>query len=118
MATKFTGVHVTAAMSLHGYHDWRASLVALPVGTIIQWVEPYSGVSLSTSVKAGQAYKIKAVNQYSRVRPIVGDCDKVYDMVLVSKSGREYKKKMGWSVEHIARGLHEGKLMQVIPEIE
>lgn len=108
-------VHVTAKDSLHGYHAWRDSLEALPVGTVIQWVEAYNGISLSSSVKAAQSYKILAVRP-----PMIGNstkvADQVYDMVLVSRNGREYKRKMGWSVESIARGLYEGKLMQIIKE--
>lgn len=108
-------IHVTAATSLHGYKAWRESLEALPDGTIITWVEAYQGCSLDTSVKANQAYKI------IRCRPPMLNnskltCDMVYDMVLVSRTGCEYKKKMGWSVEHIARGLHLGTLMLMITD--
>lgn len=103
-------VHVTAATSLHGYKAWRESLTALPEGTIITWVDAYQGCSLGTSVKAGQSYKIKRCRA-----PMLSNsqltCDMIYDMVLVSANGREYKKMMGWSVEQIARGLHLGSLM-------
>ncbi len=109
-------IHTDASVSLLGYKAWRASLEALPIGTVIQWVDHYVGTSLASSVRAGQTFKILRVRS-----SIIGNsqlvADLVYDMVLVSKTGREYKKKMGWSVEGIARGLHEGKLMmQIKPE--
>ena len=103
-------IHTDAKVSLHGYKEWRRSLVPLEVGTVIQWVNEYQGVSLSSSIKAGQMFKITNVRENILRKP---ECaaDNVYDMVLVSKSGREYKKKMAWSVESVARGLHEGDLM-------
>jgi hypothetical protein len=108
-------VHVTAATSLHGYKAWRASLTPFPDGTVITWVEPYLGTSLACSVRAGNSFKIVGCRP-SFIGNSTATADLVYDMVLVSKTGREYKKKMGWSVEHIARGLHEGTLMLLIKE--
>lgn len=103
-------IHTDAKVSLHGYKEWRRSLVPLEVGTVIQWVEAYTGLSLASNVKAGQTFKITNLRESLIGKPEC-DADKVYDMVLVSKSGRPYKKKMAWSVESVARGLHDGKLM-------
>jgi hypothetical protein len=103
-------IHTDASQSLLGYKAWRESLVPLPVGTVIQWVEPYTSVPVCDQIKAGQAFIIK------RVRPSIAysgklDADLVYDMTLVSRTGREYKRHTAWSVEGIARGLHLGTLM-------
>lgn len=101
-------VHTDAKLSLHGYKQWRSTLKALPVGTVVGWVKGYTGLTLDTTIKAGQHYKV------SRVRgPIAGceasEADMVYEMVLVSKSGKEFKHKVQWRVESIAAKLHHGE---------
>lgn len=106
-------IHTDASQSLLGYQAWRKSLEPFAIGTIIQWVEPYTSVPVRDQIKAGQAFIIK------RVRPSLASsstlaADLVYDMILVSRTGREYSRHTAWSVENIARGLHTGKLMLLI----
>jgi hypothetical protein len=101
-------VHTDAKLSLHGYKEWRRSLVALPVGTAVEWVVGYTGITLDTTIKPGQLFKITKVRA-----PFGGpnECmaDQVYEMVLVSKSGKEFKKRAQWNVEGIASKLHHGQ---------
>lgn len=105
-------VHVDAKISLHGYKEWRRSLVPLPVGTVIEWVEPYTSFTLADNIKAGQLFKLVKVRESfgaSRSEDKI-DADKVYDMVLVSKTGKEFKKTMAWSIEIIARKIYLGEV--------
>jgi hypothetical protein len=102
--------HTDIKASIQAHKNWRNSLVPLDVGTVVQWVEDHQGASLASSVKAGQTFKIKNVRECILRKPEC-DADKVYDMVLVSKNGREYTKKMSWSVESVAREMVAGTLM-------
>lgn len=106
-------IHTDASKSLMGYKAWRESLVPLAIGTVIQWVEPYTSVPVRDQIKAGQAFIIKRVRtSFSGGSKL--DADLVYDMTLVSRTGREYTKQTAWTVESIARGLHTGTLMLLI----
>lgn len=102
-------VHVDAKLSLHGYQAWRRGLEPLPVDTVVEWVQPHTGLVLSDNIKSGQLFKITAVRA-----PLMGkatiEAEKVYDMVLVSASGKVFKKKTAWSVESVARAVHRGEV--------
>lgn len=103
-------VHIDAKISLHGYQAWRKSLEPLAIGTVIEWVTPYTGSTLPDNIKAGQLFKLTSVRDSFNSRADNIDAAKVYDMVLVSKTGKEFKKKMAWSIENIARKIHLGEV--------
>jgi len=98
-------IHIDASVSLLGYKAWRESLAPLEVGIIVEWVKPYSAFTVYDSISAGQRFLIKRVKGPSFGTSKL-DADKVYEMVLVSKTGKEFKKKTCWSVENLARRIH------------
>jgi hypothetical protein len=105
-----TQVHTTAKDSLHGYHQWRESIVSLPVGTIIEWVVGYRGYSTDTSVKAGTHYKIIGTQTGVKTGPSMLDADHVYKLVLCDRAGRVFKRIDFWNVESIARRIVDGEI--------
>ena len=104
-----TQVHATTKDSLHGYIQWRESIVSLPVGTIIEWVVGYRGSSIDTSVKAGTHYKIIEMVGVKSA-PNMLDADHVYKLVLCNRAGRVFKRIDFWNVESIARRIHDGEI--------
>jgi len=91
--------------SLHEYKAWRNKLVPLGVGTIIQFNVKYSSYS-GNSIREGQCFKIVSIGK--GVMPVDNlPASLVYTLCLCNKSGKEFKRKLHWSVEGIARYLDE-----------
>lgn len=105
-----TQVHTTAKDSLHGYKQWRTSITALPVGTIIEWVVGYQGCTDATSIKAGSCYKIVETMSGMKSGSSDIDADRVYKLVLCSRNGRAFKRIVSWKIESIARRIVDGEI--------
>lgn len=105
-------VHTTAKDSLHGYLQWRNSLVALPLGTILEFTKDYTeGCYVSSFIKKGQCFKILKVRDSFRSAKDKKIADQVYEMVLCnSKSGKIFKRKIDWYVESVAKKIHDGEI--------
>jgi hypothetical protein len=85
-------IHTDASESLAGYKHWRNNLQPLPIGTRVKW-----------NINPGQCFEIieyrNDINQKLTA-------DRVYVMLQISKTGKRFTRKMYWSVEGIARRLH------------
>ena len=95
--------------SLHEIKEHRKSIRALPNGTILQWIEGYTGSTASSNISP---------NSYTKIMDLhngIGSTDgtvasKSYSMILCSKNGKEYKKKWSWQVGGIASLIDTGKV--------
>lgn len=105
-----TQVHTTAKDSLHGYKQWRMSIIALPVGTIIEWVVGYQGCIDATSIKAGSCYKIIETMSGVQTRSSDIDADRAYKLALCNRNGRVFKRIVVWNIESIARRIVDGEI--------
>jgi hypothetical protein len=96
-------IHTDASESLAGYKQWRKNLQLLPVGTRIKWNIKSRGINNSHDINPGQCFEIieyrNDINQKLTA-------DRVYVMLQISKTGKRFTRKMYWSVEGIARRLH------------
>jgi hypothetical protein len=99
----------SATNGLQAYKAWRLGLKLLPTGTILNWVVGYQAGTATDSIKSGTHFKILGAAQ-----PFGYDgtnASMTYKMVLVSKTGREYKRIVCWSVENIARRIECGEVI-------
>lgn len=87
--------HIAADLGLHGYKNWLQSLQPYPEGTIVKFVQPYVGVTKSTSIAAGQELMIVRIDPRPNRHP-------VYKMV-IHRNGKLFRKTMFFGVEAIAR---------------
>lgn len=101
-----------ASDDLHAYNSWRRALIALPVGTVVRWIDPkpYVGATMSSNIHRGECFLIQ--NLRDSIRPIDGyDASKAYDMVQCSgKKFKPFKRTFSPYVESVARWLEEGQL--------
>lgn len=101
---------IDASYGLHAYKAWRGSLVALPPGTILEWSKEFTALG-NPAFKPGQRYKIIKTRTSPFTRP-EDQCEAnlVYEMILVSKTGKEFKKRADIYVEGIARAIVKGQV--------
>lgn len=100
---------IDATHGLLAYKNWRQSLVPLAVGTQLTFVAAYIGATLSASIPAGSDFVVKDVVYPSGSRGESGRA--VYTMVLVSPTGKEFKRRVYWGVEEIARRIELGTIV-------
>jgi hypothetical protein len=100
---------------LFAYTQWRSTLVPISVGAIVCWIDEkkYTGSTQRADISKGQCFKVIKVREPLFRKPpfVIGDM--VYDMVQCSKTGKEYKKIIAFSIEGIARFI-ENKQMEIL----
>lgn len=100
---------IDATHGLLAYKNWRLSLVPLTVGTVLTFTKDYLGATQSSSISAGTNFVIKDVVYPSGSQ---GESSRaVYTMILVSPTGKEFKRRVYWGVEEIARRIELGSIV-------
>lgn len=102
--------HTARDLGLKGYKAWRTSLKPYPEGTVFKILEPYVGVTASTSIAVGQELKIVGIG------PGINR-DPVYKMV-VHRNGKTFRKTLFFSIEIIARWVIDGRCKIISNENE
>lgn len=101
-------------MDLHAYNAWRRALVPHEVGTRFEFLKPHQSTTVANSFKAGQTVElVKVRDPFLTVREAKYPCDQTCEMVLISKSGKRFKKDLHVSVEGVHKWLDDGTLKLV-----
>ena len=98
-----------ASEDLLGYKSWLNSLTALPTGTVLCWNKGYLDCTTSSAIKPGQFTKVVRIRKSNGVSDLL-DYDQVYELVICTQNGKEFKKKVFWRVEAVARKMHDGEV--------
>lgn len=100
-------------MDLHAYNAWRRALTPHAIGTRFEFLKPYQGINVANSFKAGQLVELTLVREPLMRKGTLYPCDQICEMVLVSKTGKRFKKDLHVSVEGVHKWIDDGTLKLV-----
>ena len=102
---------IDATHGLQAYKNWRGSLKPLPIGTQLTFVVAHDGVTQDSSIKAGSHFVVENVIHRGGSGQAGDIAQAVYALVLVSKTGKKFKRRAHWNAEGIARRIELGEVV-------